>query len=115
MNAKHRRKAGSRAQNASREPVVKRSRPTQPISPFSATFAAVAVNLPVWGRAAVYLERFPDPILKVLKRQVVISPSRASNDRSGKSLRLYNRANFEGHEAMSTETRAGASVAPVRM
>lgn len=72
MDAKHGRKPGSWAQDASREQVVKESlsSPRRP-NPSSETFVevVVVVHLPVGGRVNAHLKRYPDPILKALKKQ----------------------------------------------
>lgn len=52
-----------------KEQVVKGSlSPCRP-SPSSETFVEVVVHLPVGGWVDVHLKRYPDPILKALKRQ----------------------------------------------
>ena len=50
---KHGRKAGSCAQNANKEQVVKRAlSPREAISPFSGTPAVLVACLPVWGQGS---------------------------------------------------------------
>lgn len=69
--------------------------------------------LPVWARAAAHFKRFPDPILKALKRPGSNLTIKSKQWLLRKSLRLYNTANFEGHKDMPMVTREGASV-PIR-
>lgn len=79
---KHGRKAGSCAQNANKEQVVKRAlSPREAISPFSGTPAVLVACLPVWGQGVAHLKRFPDPILKAL----ITRQGRGSNDSSGRA------------------------------